>query len=144
MYFFAHDCMSKNFIPFSKDKTVHSGRISPNCIGQTDKSEGGLYTKFSLYWSKKLRSRYSSIVKKVKGKFGLLKVRQSRNVFFKATILPKNEFVFFAYKQYYERILKEFEYTKKSFWNYLTFKVCLTWTWIFKNKPGTPMSSIWN
>ena len=87
--------MSTILVPFSKNKTVHSGRISPNCIGQTDKSEGGLYTKFSLYWSKKLRSRYSSIVKKVKGKFGLLKVRQSRNVFFKATILPKNEFVFF-------------------------------------------------
>ena len=53
-----------------------------------------------------------------------LKVRQSRNVFFKPTILPKNKQTnsFFFVQQYYDRIvsfifLEEFEDSKKSFQN---------------------------
>ena len=76
---------------FQKIKLFIQEEFHPIVLDRQAKSEGGLYTKFSLYWSKKLRSRYSSIVKKVKGKFGLVKVRQSRNGFFKPTILPKNE-----------------------------------------------------
>ena len=87
-------CLQSLYL-FQKIKLFIQEEFHPIVLDRQAKSEGGLYTKFSLYWSKKLRSRYSSIVKKVKGKFGLVKVRQSRNGFFKPTILPK---------QYYKRI----------------------------------------
>ena len=60
--------------------------------------------------------------------FFILKVRQSRKVFFKPTILPKNErtnslfrlTVLWSYC--FVRFSKEFEDSKKSFWNWLTFR----------------------
>ena len=57
--------------------------------------------------------------------FTSLKVRQTRNDFFKQTLLPKNEctnWFFSTCRLVFVGFLEEIEDTKKTFRNYLTFK----------------------